>query len=131
MIVVEPTNSLLVNATAEQHIEIVEIISYVDAETDEQDIPYKVYPLENQSPSHLVEVLEPLIQESVLDKEGKVGRLYGVSGIPQTVIIGKDGTVQVVHAGFSRDLKQRLKAELDALVAGEVLAPGAGGGEEE
>ncbi|MEE8575639.1 MAG: secretin N-terminal domain-containing protein, partial [candidate division Zixibacteria bacterium] len=69
---VEPTNSLLVNATAEQHIEIAEIISYVDAETDEQDIPYKVYPLENQSPSHLVEVLEPLIQESVLDKEGKV-----------------------------------------------------------
>ena len=72
IVIVEPTNSLLVNATAEQHIEIAEIISYVDAETDEQDIPYKVYPLENQSPTHLVEVLEPLIQESVLDKEGKV-----------------------------------------------------------
>ncbi len=72
IIVVEPTNSLLVNATAEQHIEIAEILSYVDAETDKKDIPYKVYPLENQSPDHLVEVLEPLIQESVLDKEGKV-----------------------------------------------------------
>ena len=72
VIVVEPTNSLLVNATAEQHIEIAEILSYVDAETDKQDIPYKVYPLENQSPDHLVTVLEPLIQESVLDKEGKV-----------------------------------------------------------
>lgn len=72
VVVVEPTNSLLVNATAEQHIEIAEIISYVDAETDKQDIPYKVYPLENQSPNHLAEVLEPLIQESILDKEGKV-----------------------------------------------------------
>ncbi|TSA51897.1 MAG: hypothetical protein D4R45_07850 [Planctomycetaceae bacterium] len=72
IIVVEPTNSLLVNATAEQHIEIAEILSYVDAETDKKDIPYKVYPLENQSPDHLVTVLEPLIQESVLDKEGKV-----------------------------------------------------------
>ena len=72
VIVVEPTNSLLVNATAEQHIEIAEILNYVDAETDKKDIPYKVYPLENQSPDHLVTVLEPLIQESVMDKEGKV-----------------------------------------------------------
>jgi general secretion pathway protein D len=72
VIVVEPTNSLLVSATAEQHIEIAEILSYVDAETDKQDIPYKVYPLENQSPDHLSDVLTPLIEESVLDKEGKV-----------------------------------------------------------
>jgi len=72
VIVVEPTNSLLVNATAEQHVEIAEILSYVDTETDKTEIPYKVYPLENQSPDHLVTVLEPLIQESVLDKEGKV-----------------------------------------------------------
>jgi general secretion pathway protein D len=72
VIVVEPTNSLLVNATAEQHVEIAEILSYVDAETDKSEIRYKIYPLENQSPEHLVTVLEPLIQESVLDKEGKV-----------------------------------------------------------
>ena len=72
VVVVEPTNSLLVNATAEQHIEIAEILSYVDAETDKKDIPYKVYPLENQSPDHLATVLEPLIQESIMDKEGKV-----------------------------------------------------------
>jgi type II secretory pathway component GspD/PulD (secretin) len=72
VIVVEPTNSLLVNATAEQHIEIAEIISYVDAETDKQDIRYKLYPLENQSPVHLAEILLPLIEESIMDKEGKV-----------------------------------------------------------
>ena len=72
VVIVEPTNSLLVNATAEQHIEIAEILSYVDAETDKTEIPYKVYALENQSPEHLAEVLEPLIQEDVLDKEGKV-----------------------------------------------------------
>jgi len=72
VIVIESTNSLLVNATAEQHVKIAEILSYVDAETDKTDIPYKVYPLENQSPDHLAEVLEPLIQENILDKEGKV-----------------------------------------------------------
>jgi general secretion pathway protein D len=72
VIVVEPTNSILVNATAEQHEEIAEIISYVDAERDEEEIRYKLYPLENQSPEHLAEILEPLIQESIMDKEGKV-----------------------------------------------------------
>ena len=72
VVIVEPINSLLVNATAEQHIEIAEIISYVDAETDKQDIRYKLYPLENQSPDHLAEILRPLIEESTLDKEGKV-----------------------------------------------------------
>jgi len=72
VIVIEPTNSLLVNATAEQHAQITKILSYVDRETDEEEIPYRLYPLENQSPDHLKEVLEPLIQESVLDKEGKV-----------------------------------------------------------
>jgi general secretion pathway protein D len=72
VVIVEPTNSLLVNATAEQHAKIAEIISYVDAETDKKEIPYKVYPLENQSPDHLADVLKPLIEETTVDKEGKV-----------------------------------------------------------
>ena len=72
VIVVEPTNSLLVNATAEQHVKIAEILSHVDVETDQQEIRYKLYPLENQSPDHLAEILRPLIEERVLDKEGKV-----------------------------------------------------------
>jgi type II secretory pathway component GspD/PulD (secretin) len=72
VVIIEPINSLLVNATAEQHIKIAEIISYVDAETDKQEIPYKVYPLENQSPDHLADVLKPLIEETTVDKEGKV-----------------------------------------------------------
>jgi len=72
VVVVEPTNSLLVNATAEQHVRIAEILHYVDSEMQEDEIPYKVYPLENQSPDHLKEILEPLVQETVLDKEGKI-----------------------------------------------------------
>jgi general secretion pathway protein D len=72
VVIIEPINSLLVNATAEQHIKIAEIISYVDAETDKKEIPYKVYPLENQSPDHLADVLKPLIEETTVDKEGKV-----------------------------------------------------------
>ena len=72
VVVVETTNSLLVNATAEQHVQIAKILSYVDSEMQEEEIPYQIYPLENQSPEHLATILEPLIQETVLDKEGKI-----------------------------------------------------------
>ena len=57
-----------------------------------------------------------------LDQEGKVGDMYGVQGIPQTVLIGKDGTVQAVHVGFIPGMKQMLRDELDTLLAGKNLA---------
>ena len=57
-----------------------------------------------------------------LDRHGRVGDLYGVTGIPQTVLINKAGTVQVVHAGFGSGLKEQLRGELDALLTGVNLA---------
>jgi type II secretory pathway component GspD/PulD (secretin) len=72
VIVIETTNSLLVNATGEQHTQIAMIIGYVDSETIQQAIPYEIYSLENQKPEDLGAVLEKLIQETVRDKEGKV-----------------------------------------------------------
>jgi len=74
VVVVESTNSLLVNATPEQHTQIETIIGYVDSETLEGEIPYRIYPLENSSPEHLATVLQSLIQETTQneDKEGKI-----------------------------------------------------------
>ena len=43
-----------------------------------------------------------------LDRDGKVGALYDVEGIPQTVLIDKKGNVAAVHVGFAEDLKERL-----------------------
>lgn len=57
-----------------------------------------------------------------LDRDGSVGNKFKVGGIPQTVIIDKDGSVQAVHIGFSPNLKQQLSSELDTLLAGEKLA---------
>ncbi len=57
-----------------------------------------------------------------LDKTGGVAGAYGVEGIPQTVIVGKDGRVQVVHVGASPDLEAKLTQEVAALVAGKDLA---------
>ncbi|MCK4515852.1 MAG: hypothetical protein KAU31_11370, partial [Spirochaetaceae bacterium] len=75
VVVVESTNSLLVDATAEQHARIETVLGYVDSQTREEEIPYKVYLLENSPPSHLAEVLGNLIQETVQDKEGKIEKV--------------------------------------------------------
>ncbi len=88
VVVIESTNSLLVNATAEQHIQIATIISYVDSVTLEQAIPYVTYPLENQDPANLAEVLQKLIHETVKDKEGKIERT--IRRIEEDIVIVPD-----------------------------------------
>jgi thiol-disulfide isomerase/thioredoxin len=55
-----------------------------------------------------------------LDKDGKAAGLYQVEGIPQSVIIGKDGLVKQVHVGFLPNLKETLTKELE-----EALGPAA------
>jgi len=58
----------------------------------------------------------------VLDPESKHGDAYGVSGIPQLVIIGRDGTVRKVHVGYAPEIEGLLRTELDAILKSS--APG-------
>jgi thiol-disulfide isomerase/thioredoxin len=57
-----------------------------------------------------------------LDSDGAVAQKYLANAIPQTVLVGKDGRVQVVHVGLLPDLEKRLSTELEALVQGKDLA---------
>jgi type II secretory pathway component GspD/PulD (secretin) len=75
VVVIEASNSVLVNATAEQHARIESIIQYVDSEMDREKIPYQLYQLKNQEPTHMADVLQKLIQDTVLNKEGKVEKI--------------------------------------------------------
>ena len=70
--VLESTNSLLVNATPEQHARLVMVIAFVDRQPSEVAIPYVVYPLEFQKPSELKTSLSELIEKSLKDDKGKV-----------------------------------------------------------
>jgi type II secretory pathway component GspD/PulD (secretin) len=72
VVMLESTNSLLVNATPEQHIQISQIISYIDREPVEAAIPYRIYRLENQDPEELAETLNGLIGKTVTDAQGKI-----------------------------------------------------------
>ncbi len=53
---------------------------------------------------------------AALDTDKKVSELYGVNGIPQTVIIDKNGVIQVLDVGYSSDMEKRITSDLDALV---------------
>jgi peroxiredoxin len=52
-----------------------------------------------------------------MDVKGEGAQAYRVSGIPQTVIIGRTGKVEVVHVGAGPNLKEQLAGELDRIIA--------------
>ncbi|MHC4518143.1 MAG: type II secretion system protein GspD, partial [Planctomycetota bacterium] len=105
VVVVESTNSLLVNATPEQHVQIETIISYVDSETLEDEIPYKVYPLENSSPDHLATVLQSLIQETTENKdaEGKVTETVTKRREDEIAIVPDPNTYSLIVYGSKKN----------------------------
>ncbi len=95
VVIIEPTNSLLVNATAEQHAQVELILKYVDAETDTSTIPYVIYPLENQKPEDLAAILEKLIQETIKDKEGKIEKVVKKTD-EDIVIVPDENTFSII-----------------------------------
>ena len=95
VVIIEPTNSLLVNATAEQHAQIGTILKYVDAKTETGTIPYVIYPLENQKPEDLATILEKLIQETFKDKEGKVEQVIKKTD-EEIVIVPDENTFSII-----------------------------------
>lgn len=54
-----------------------------------------------------------------MDAEGTVAEQFGVSGIPHSVIIDKQGIVRHVHIGFGNaaETEKKLREELEALIA--------------
>ncbi|MCH2146049.1 MAG: redoxin domain-containing protein [Phycisphaerales bacterium] len=51
----------------------------------------------------------------LMDDKGEIANKYGVSGIPHSVVIGKDGTILKVHIGFAgaAALEKQLTEELE------------------
>jgi thiol-disulfide isomerase/thioredoxin len=57
-----------------------------------------------------------------MDFDGKIQKAYLGPGLPHTVIIGKDGTVQVDHVGYSAALAELLSADIEQLLDGKNVA---------
>ncbi|MEM8874287.1 MAG: TlpA disulfide reductase family protein [Planctomycetota bacterium] len=54
--------------------------------------------------------------ESLLDLDGAVGDQYGVTGIPTTVVIDRDGHVRHVLVGFGPDTPAQLDAAIEETI---------------
>ncbi|MEP7295297.1 MAG: TlpA disulfide reductase family protein [Burkholderiales bacterium] len=48
------------------------------------------------------------------DARGETPRAYGIKGMPSSVLIGADGKVLFMHAGFRDDERQTLEAQIAA-----------------
>jgi len=59
--------------------------------------------------------------ELVMDKDNKVGKLFKATAFPTMVVLGKDGAIAAVNVGNMGNLEERLKAQLDALLAGKPI----------
>jgi len=57
----------------------------------------------------------------LMDTSGAVQQDYAANNIPRMVVVGKDGTIQAIHRGYSPQLKDTLSKQLDVLVSGVSL----------
>ena len=90
-----------------------EVIRAVAAYKDKGAVLYAVN--EGEKPAAIRKFLkqQKLDVTVALDPDGKAGDLYGVEGIPQTVIIDKQGNVAKVHVGYMPGLEEELKREIE------------------
>ncbi|KPK41911.1 MAG: hypothetical protein AMJ65_08545 [Phycisphaerae bacterium SG8_4] len=112
VVVIASTNSLLVNATAEQHAQIATISSYVDSKMSPEERPYKIYPLENSSPRHVADLLEQLIGQAGRDKEDKIEKVAKMQD--QIVIVPDPNTFSLI-VYTSRGNQEWIKSLIESL----------------
>jgi peroxiredoxin len=57
-----------------------------------------------------------------VDRKSELSKLFDVGSLPMTVIVDKQGLVQVVNIGGDADLEQTLSDQIEAVLAGKQLA---------
>lgn len=116
VVVLEATNSLLVNATTEQHNQIALIIAHVDTTLVEAANPYVVYSLENQDPDELAETLTKVIKETTkvsVSKDPKVQATTKANDDEVIIVPDKNTFSIIVYA--SRKNQEQIGLLIDAL----------------
>ncbi len=61
----------------------------------------------------------------LLDADQEVAASFQVAGIPHTVIVGPDGTIEWVHTGFRAGVGDELRSNLEMMLAGTWQRPAA------
>jgi type II secretory pathway component GspD/PulD (secretin) len=98
LVVLEAANTLIVNATEEQHARIEAVLDYLDAEVRAETIPYEIYFLESQDPENLAQVLEKIVHETVQDKEGKLQKILRNTDDQIIIVPDKETFSLIIYA---------------------------------
>ncbi len=118
IVLIDATNSLLINATPEQHEQIAMVIGYLDVETVEASIPYVVYPLENESPTRLKDLLQQLVQETItkVSEKGdnKVERTTTTQSAENISIVADPNSYSLIVYASKKD-QQWIKSIIEQL----------------
>jgi cytochrome c biogenesis protein CcmG, thiol:disulfide interchange protein DsbE len=63
----------------------------------------------------------PALFEVAFDPTGQVPRSYAIKGMPTSVLIGSDGRVLLVHAGFRDEHRAELEKQIQQALGQKVL----------
>lgn len=102
------------------------ILTEVAAEFENRDV---LFLAANQGED--AETIKEFLEKSqlnfkvLLDTDHEAGGSYRVRGIPQLVLIDKQGKIQAVHIGYSPTIGETLRRELNAILEGTDLAEAA------
>jgi thioredoxin-like negative regulator of GroEL len=58
-----------------------------------------------------------------MDREGEVAQKFNIHAIPQTIVIGKDGSIRKVFVGAGGDTAEQIREEVE-FASGENEARG-------
>jgi thiol-disulfide isomerase/thioredoxin len=120
-------------------IELPEIQKVIEALAKEKKDVVVVALSQDTEPKELVEVrklVEKTLEEKklyldtkpvgliALDPSNTVGQAFEVEGFPTLVVLDPKGTVQSAHVGNDPDIRKKLTAEIETLLAGKPLAKG-------
>jgi peroxiredoxin len=104
-------------------LEVMPIIDKVAAKFKDKGVVFYTVNLEDP-PEAIRKFLEgaKLKVPVAMDATGAVAAAYRTEAVPQTVVIAKDGTIQVVKLGLTLDLEESLAKDLQAVLAGKKVA---------
>jgi peroxiredoxin len=97
------------------------LVEIAAAYKDRNVVLYTVHEDNDLEPMRAYLKKQGLAMNVAMDAERALATSYRVIGIPQTVLIDKDGTVQAIHVGGNDNIKAELTRELETLLAGKKL----------
>ncbi len=96
------------------------VVSSVTASYAEKGVVFAAVNLQ-EDPEHVAKFMskKDWSFDVALDSDGAISNLYGVSGIPHSVVIDKKGVIRYVTIGFggAKQYEKNLRKELDELIA--------------